>query len=156
MQDFESYIKSNYNVSNATACAINYTHTIRLTQDKKSQRMIINYIINMKLTWFDKDGNQILIEKLAFQNDTITKASEKQCKVISPTEVTNMFRVAKPYIVQQLIKAKQSKIDALQHDINILHSYLGSTTDIIPQQMKDTLQLSDQQLPSTSKHSFDM
>ena len=40
--EFETYIKSNYNVSNATACAINYTYTTKLTQDKKSQRMIIN------------------------------------------------------------------------------------------------------------------
>ena len=158
MQEFESYIKSNYNVSNATACAINYTYNTRLSQDKKSQRMIINCIINMKVTWFDKDGKQLLIEKLAFQNDTITKASEKQCKVISPTEATNKFRIAKPHIVQQLIKAKQSKVDDLQHDINTLYSYLGSNSDIIPHQMKNTMQITDSTTNDTthSKTLFDM
>ena len=157
MQEFESYIKSNYNVPNAAACGINYTYNTRLSQDKKSQRMIINYIINMKLTWFDKDGKQLLIEKLAFQNDTVTKASEKQCKLISPTEATNKFRIAKPYIVQQLIQEKQSKINDLQHDINILHTYLGSTTDIIPHQMKGTIQIVDAAPVSTpSKTTFDM
>ena len=155
MQEFETYIKSNYNVPNATACGINYTYTTRLTQDKKSKVSIKNYIINMKLAWYDRDNKQLLIEKLAFQNDTITKSSEKQCKLISPTEATNKFRIAKPYIVQQLIQEKQSKINDLQHDINILHTYLGSTTDIIPHQMKGTIQIVDHE-PTTSKTVFDM
>ena len=157
MQDFETYVKSNFIVPEATACGINYTYNTRLTQDKKSQRMVINYIINMKLTWFDKNGNQLSTEKLTFQNDSLTKASEKQCKTISPTEVTNKFRVAKQDIVRLLIRARQSKIDALQHDVNILYSYLGSTTDIIPQQMKGTLQIADAAPVSTpSKTTFDM
>ena len=157
MEDFESYVKSNYIVPESTACGINYTYNTRLTQDKKSQRMVINYIINMKLTWFDKNGNQLTVEKLIFQNDVLTKASEKQCKTISPTEVTNKFRVAKQDIVRLLIRARQSKIDALQHDVNILYSYLGSSTDIIPQQMKGTLQIADAAPVSTpSKTTFDM
>jgi orotate phosphoribosyltransferase-like protein len=117
----------------------------------------------MKLTWFDKDGKQLTVEKLAFQNDVLTKASEKQCKTISPTEVTNKFRVAKQDIVRLLIRARQSKIDALQHDVNILYSYLGSSTDIIPQQMKGTLQLADTNIEprlelqrTASKTTFDM
>ena len=159
MQDFESYIKSNYIVPESTACGIHYTYSTRLTQDKKSQKMIINHIINMKLTWFDKNGKQLSTEKLTFQNDILTKASEKQCKTISPTEVTNKFRVAKQDIVRLLVRVRQSKIDALQHDINALYSYLGSTTDIIPQQMKGTLQVTDstiEQQTTTSKTTFDM
>lgn len=159
MEDFESYIKSNYIVPSSTACGIHYTYNTRLTQDKKSQRMIINHIINMKLTWFDKDGKQLTVEKLTFQNDILTKASEKQCKTISPTEVTNKFRVAKQDIIRLLVRVRQSKIDALQHDINALYSYLGSSTDIIPQQMKGTLQITDstiEQQSTTSKTTFDM
>ena len=49
MQEFESYIKSNYNVPNATACGIQYTYNTRVTQDRKSKVSIKNYIINMKL-----------------------------------------------------------------------------------------------------------
>ena len=159
MQDFESYIKSNYIVPESTACGIHYTYSTRLTQDKKSQKMIINHIINMKLTWFDKNGKQLSTEKLTFQNDILTKASEKQCKTISPTEVTNKFRVAKQDIVRLLVRVRQSKIDALQHDINLLYSYLGSSNDIIPQQMKGTLQVTDstiEQQTTTSKTTFDM
>ena len=159
MQDFESYIKSNHVVPESTACGIQYTYSTRLTQDKKSQKMIINHIINMKLTWFDKDGKQLSTEKLTFQNDSLTKSSEKQCKTISPTEVTNKFRVAKQDIVRLLVRVRQSKIDTLQHDINLLYSYLGSSTDIIPQQMKGTLQITDstiEQQPTTSKTTFDM
>ena len=159
MQDFESYIKSNYVVPSSTACGIHYTYSTRLTQDKKSQRTVINHVINMKLTWFNKDGKQLTVEKLTFQNDILTKSSEKQCKTISPTDVTNKFRLAKQDILRLLIRARQSKIDALQHDVNILSSYLGSTTDIIPQQMKGTLQITDstiEQQPTTSKTTFDM
>ena len=112
----------------------------------------------MKLTWFDKDGTRLQCDKLTFQNDTLTKASEKQCKTISPTEVTNKFRVAKHHIVQLLIKCKQSKIDNIQHDLQTLYSYLGSNNDIIPQEMKNTIQLTDTVTASTTntKQVFDM
>ena len=107
----------------------------------------------------DVNGKQLATEKLTFVNDTLTKASEKECKTISPGEVTNRFRVAKTYIARQLIKVKQDKINDLQHDINLLTSYSGSGADIIPQQMKNTLQLAAQetnpQIPRP-KTTFDM
>ena len=159
MQDFEHYIKSNYNIPNATACSITYTYNYKLSQDKKSHKMIINHTIKMTLVFIDKDGKQISNERLTFTNDTLTKASEKQCKTIAPTEVTNKFRVAKRDIARQLIAVKQDKINDLQHDIDLLTSYTGSSTDIIPQQMKGTLQLSDELINEQTTHtktSFDM
>jgi hypothetical protein len=46
-------------------------------------------------------------------------------------------------------------IMAYSTNINILHTYLGSTTDIIPHQMKGTIQIVDQE-PTSSKTVFDM
>ena len=111
----------------------------------------------MTLIFMDVNGKQLATEKLTFVNDTLTKASEKQCKTISPGEVTNRFRVAKTDIARQLIKVKQDKINDLQHDINLLTSYNGSG-GIIPQQMKSTLQLADSNSPQTArlKTTFDM
>ena len=61
MQDFEHYIKSNYNIPNATACSITYTYNYKLSQDKKSHKMIINHTIKMTLVFIDKDGKQIYL-----------------------------------------------------------------------------------------------
>ena len=146
MQDFEHYVKSNYNIPNTSACSITYSYNYKLAEDKKSNKMIINNIIKMTLIFMDVNGKQLATEKLTFVNDTLTKASEKQCKTISPGEVTNRFRVAKTDIARQLIKVKQDKINDLQHDINLLTSYNGSG-GIIPQQMKSTLQLADSRRP---------
>jgi hypothetical protein len=112
----------------------------------------------MKLIWFDKDSKQLATERLVFQDDTLTKASEKQCTTISPTEVTNKFRVAKQDIVRLLIKVKQNKINDLQHEANALYNYLGSSTDIIPQQMKGTLTIEPciELQRVASKTTFDM
>ena len=157
MQDFETYIKSNYNVQNAVACGVIYTHTTRTSIDKKSKVSIRNHTINVKLTWFDKDNNNLLVEKLTFINDTLSKACEKQCKTISPTEVTNKFRVAKHDIVRLLIRAKCDKINDLQNDVNILHTYMGSNTDIIAPEMKNTIDITEPlQTTSRSKTQFEM
>jgi hypothetical protein len=158
MQDFESYVKSNYTIPEATACGINYTYTTRTSTDRKSKTTIKHHIVTMKLIWFDKDSKQLATERLVFQDDTLTKASEKQCTTISPTEVTNKFMVAKQDIVRLLIKVKQNKINDLQHEANALYNYLGSSTDIIPQQMKGTLTIEPciELQRVASKTTFDM
>ena len=157
MQAFEDYIKSNYKIPNTTSCGITYNYTTRNTQDKKSKVYIKNHVITMKLTWFDKDNKQLYSERIVFQNDTLTKASEKHCHTISPTEVTNQFRVAKPYIIQTLIKIKQTKLESLYYDIALLNEYNGVNNDIIPPVMKNTMQIVDNtSSTSTSKTTFDM
>ena len=169
MQDFETYIKSNYIIPEATACGINYTYTTKTSADRKSKTTIKHHIVTMKLIWFDKDSKQLGTERLVFQDDTLTKSSEKQCKTISPTEATNRFRIAKSQIVQLLINVRQSKINDLQHDIHALSQYLGSNSDIIPAltavpnrvgppQMKNTLQIISPPAaePPRSKPVFDM
>ncbi len=156
MQEFESYIKSNYHVHAAAATAIKYTYTSRHVQDRKSRASILNHIITMSLTFFDSTGKQLASEKLTFVNDTITKSCEKQLKLISPAEATNKFRAAKQQILRQLINAKQQKINVLQEDINSLTSYSGSNHDIIPTTFKGTLTLTPTPAPTQHKHSFDM
>ena len=170
MQDFERYVKSNYHVQGAAACSVTYTYSYKLSDDKASKRMIINHTIKMNLTFLDGGGKQLSTAKLMVINDSLAKISEKECKTISPAEVTNKFRIAKPEIARQLIKVKQDKINSLQHTVNLLTSYStfggcptfrldsGAGNDIIPQQMKGTLQLQAPDTPqiSRSKTTFDM
>ena len=160
MQDFERYVKSNYHVQGAAACSVTYSYNYKLSEDKASKRMIINHTIKMNLTFLDGGGKQLSTAKLMFINDSLAKISEKECKTISPAEVTNKFRIAKPEIARQLIKVKQDKINSLQHTVNLLTSYSGAGNDIIPQQMKGTLQLnigsSEVGSSPRSKTTFDM
>ena len=155
MQDFEHYVKSNYHISNAAACNINYTFSKRAKVDRKSKANVIIYTITMKLTWLDADGKQLQTEKLAFANDELTKASEKQCHTINPGDTTNKFRAAKNEIIHNLVQAKQaaitkaqSKIDDLMQERAQLLTYLGRSdaglykgADIIPNEMKGTIHI---------------
>ena len=148
MQDFEHYVKSNYHISNAAACNINYTFSKRAKVDRKSKANVIIYTITMKLTWLDADGKQLQTEKLAFANDELTKASEKQCHTINPGDTTNKFRAAKNEIIHNLVQAKQaaitkaqSKIDDLMQERAQLLTYLGRSDAVIPNEMKGTIHM---------------
>ena len=159
MQEFEYYIKSNYNVPNHAATAISYSYSSRIILDKKSNKNILNHAITMKIIWFDRNSKQLAAEKLTFINDTLAKSCEKQLRTINPSEATNKFRAAKHEIIRQLSRAKQQKINILQDELNQLINYSGSSHDIIPPVMKATQEI----LPaaykgaaSTQKHTFDM
>ena len=151
MQEFENYVKSNYIIPGAAACSIKYTFTTRDTIDKASKIPVIIYTILMKMTWFDKYGQQLQVEKLIFVNDTLTKSSEKSCHTIAPSEVSNKFRIAKSTIIRMLVETRQQKIDELKQEQALLTKYLGSESSIIPTEMKPTVQIS-----SSSKNRFEM
>ena len=166
MQDFEQYVKSNYQISNAAACNISYTFSKRTSKDRKSKANVIIYTITMKLTWLDAAGKQLRTEKLAFANDELTKASEKQLRTINPGDTTNRFRAAKNEIIHTLVHAKQSKIDDLMQERAQLLTYLGRSdaglykgADIIPAEMKGTMHIqaaADSNYSRSSKTNFDM
>ena len=159
LNGLENYVKSNYNIPGATACSIKYTFTTRDTIDKASKISVIIYTIVMKMTWFDKCGQQLQIEKLIFVNDTLSKSSEKNCFTIAPAEVSNKFRIAKRDIIRMLLNAKQEKIDELKDEQALLNKYLGSESDIIPNQMKPTVNVGSSAVSRSvqiSKNKFEM
>ena len=139
MQEFENYVKSNYIIPGAAACSIKYTFTTRETIDKPSKIPVIIYTIVMKMTWFDKYGQQLQVEKLIFVNDTLTKSSEKSCHTIAPGEVSNKFRIAKSTIIRMLVETRQQKIDELKQEQALLTKYLGTASAIIPNEMRPTV-----------------
>ena len=142
MQEFENYVKSNYIIPGAAACSIKYTFTTRDTIDKASKIPVIIYTILMKMTWFDKYGQQLQVEKLIFVNDTLTKSSEKSCHTIAPSEVSNKFRIAKSTIIRMLVETRQQKIDELKQEQALLTKYLGTESAIIPNEMRPTVHIS--------------
>ena len=160
MQDFESYIKSNWSVPNATACGITYTHTSKQSIDKKSKRALQNHSINMKIVWLDKDNSQLKTERLTFTNDTLSKIYEKRLLTINASEATNKFRAAKQEILLKLIRANQEKIDSIQEEIDSMRQYYGNSTDIIQPSMKSYIEIVDnqhaQEQVQTTKQTFDM
>ena len=160
MQDFESYVKSNWNIPNAASCGITYTHTSRVVIDKTSKVPVKNHSINLCIEWFDKDNNKLQTEKLSFLNDDMTKTYDKKMFTINRTELVNRFRAAKVQIVNRIISEKNDKLTKLQQEIAELQAYKGRTDDVIPQPMKEhieVVQRSHQTTASTSpKQAFDM
>ena len=152
MFEFESYLKSNCSVPDAVACGIEYGYS------KSTSKRVISHVITVKLTWTDKNTKPVQTQRLTFQNDTLSKSSEKHLKTISPSELTNKFRLAKPYIINQLVRAKQEKIAELRMDVDDMCSYLGSNSDIIHPTQKNTIQLIEQSqsVHTPVKTSFDM
>lgn len=151
MQEFENYVKSNYNVPNATACSIKYTFTSRETIDKIAKRTVIMYTVVMSMTWFDKCGKQLQTDKMIFVNDNLSKSSEKNCLTIAPGETTNKFRLAKSEIISMLLNAKQEKIDILKEEQALLRKYLGTNNAIIPNEMRPTVHMSSAVPPPKNK-----
>ena len=142
MIDFESYVKTNWSVPDSTSCGIKYTHTSRVSVDKKSNVTVINHTINMTLSWFDKDNNLLQTEKLAFTNDDMNKTYDKKMLTINRQELVNKFRAAKTQIVRKIIDEKNEKLLKINDEINSLQSYIGREDDIIPQQMKNKIEIS--------------
>ena len=153
MIDFESYVKSNWSVPESTSCGIKYSHSSReclgrspreqSSFDKKSNRILINHTVNLTITWFDKDNNQLRTEKLSFVNDDMNKSFDKKMLIINRQELINKFRVAKPQIVHKMITEKNDKLIKINDEIDSLRSYLGRKDDVIPHEMKNTIEISD-------------
>ena len=154
MQELENYVKSNYTIPSAAACAIKYTFTSRETTDKITKRPVMTYTVVMNLTWVDKCGKQLQTDKMILVNDSLSKTSEKNCLTIAPGETTNKFRLAKSEITRMLLDAKQEKIDELKQEQELLRKYLGTNNAIIPNEMKPTIQMSPN--VSQCKNKFEM
>ena len=156
MEEFETYVKSNWNVPNAAACGITYTHATRIVTNK-SKVPVKNHSVNLTISWHDKDNVQLQTEKLSFLNDDMSKTYDKKMKLINRKELVNKFRVAKPEIIKKIINEKHEKLIDLQHEINELQSYIGRSDDIIPPSMKGVIDI----VPHTNQHeptkrTFDM
>lgn len=160
MQDFESYVKSNYYIPRHVSCGITYSYTSRSIIDKKSKTNMLIHCIYMKLRWYDRDNRLLQDAKLTFINDSLTKFCERQLTTIAPSEVTNKFRLAKPEIVRDLIKVKEDKLKVLQEDVNALYTYSGSSTSnpIIPSTMKgiETVISNEEPVKTNNSKTFDM
>ena len=152
MNDFESYVKSNWNVVGMASCGIKYTYTSRETTDKKSDVRLTNHTINLTITWFDKDNNKLQQEKLAFTNDDMSKTYDKKMFIINRKELVNKFRLAKREIVSRLINEKFAKLNKINGEIEALRNYIGREDDIIPHEMKNTVDITNE----TPKKQFDM
>ena len=150
MQEFEQYVKSNWNVPEATSCGITYTHSVR------TAKKVINHSINLTISWRDKDNNLIKTEKLAFVNDDMSKTYDKKMFTINRKELVNKFRLAKTAIVHKIIAEKQAKAMVLQDEIASLENYIGRVDDVIPTTMKNTIQLAKTPSESATHTKFDM
>ena len=156
MHEFEAYVKSNWNVPNATSCGITYTHTTRITTSK-SKVSVKNHSVNLTIAWRDKDNIQLQTEKLSFLNDDMTKTYDKKLHTINRNELVNKFRAAKPEIINKIINEKHEKLLDLQREIGELNAYVGRSDDVIPPSMKGVIEVvSAPEQHDSPKQTFDM
>lgn len=156
MLDFETYLKSNCNVPDAAACGVEYNHTKSTSMDRKTRKPITNHTVTVKTTWTDRDARVLRTNKLVFQNDALTKASEKNIGTMSTVELNNKFRAAKSQIIRELIREKQEKINQLQMDVMMMSNYINTSVNgsTMFQQQPNTIEPVQQQ--ANVKHAFDM
>ena len=156
MQEFETYVKSNWNVPNATSCGITYTHTTRITTNK-SKVSVKNHSVNLTIAWRDKNNVPLQTRKLTFLNDDMSKTYDEKLHTINRKELVNKFRAAKPEIINKIICEKQQKLLELQREIGELNAYIGRSDDVIPPPMKGVIDVvSTSVQPVSPKQTFDM
>lgn len=148
MLDFETYLKSNTNVQDAAACGIEYSHNTSL-----KKKNAVNHTITVKITWTDRNAKILSSTKISFQNDTLTKASEKHIGQMSTVELNHLFRQAKCQITRELIRQKQEKINQLQMDVNMMNNYINQPHTPTNTSMPPVIQ---QQYSANAKPAFDM
>ena len=156
MQEFEAYVKSNWNVPNATSCGITYTHTTRITTNK-SKVSVKNHSVNLTIAWRDKNNVPLQTRKLTFLNDDMSKTYDEKLHTINRKELVNKFRAAKPEIINKIICEKQQKLLELHREIGELNAYIGRSDDVIPPPMKGVIDVvSTSVQPVSPKQTFDM
>ena len=90
------------------------------------------------------------------------KTYDKCMLTINRKELVNKFRLAKNTIVHKIIDEKQAKLMIIQEEITSLQRYIGRSDDIIPHEMKNTIEIVNEQAPQTTqtqaqtKNKFDM
>ena len=133
MQSFESYLLSEYQLSNEVVCnKFSYTHSVKQKLDKKSSVPIVNNIINVHIESYDEKHNLIAAHSEKFVDGVIKRGKNKKLINISPDELNNRFSTAKSSIISLILHEYNTKLNDLQLKIKDLNKYAGPINNIIP------------------------
>lgn len=135
MDQFKSYLISEYAVKGYAAVEFRFTHSTNIKIDKKSGVPLRNDVIKVSIKFVDKGMKVLHSSSVSFENNMLTKTQAKKLINISPKELENRFAAAKRDVCTIIMNEYLIKNHEITTKIDDLQKYLG-VNGIIPMEFK--------------------
>jgi hypothetical protein len=153
---FKDYVINEYKVENCASTSFKFSHSLKPSIDKKTNKAMNTHTVNVEVKLFDKDLNLLHKDSLRFTNNVLNKKKAESLVNISPIELENRFNAARREIVCEIQKEYLEKRNDIENKINSLMMYENvgvKDNDIISSAYKGELvQMKD----ANNKQVFDM
>ena len=127
MEDFENYIKQEYN--NYSIANIKYKYNIFIKLDKTTKNPIKQYNIFVNVKFYDNNLKILQSLNLKFINDKLNKTSANKLHNIKSDDLNNKFILAKSDIVDNIRGELTMKIDKFKLKLNEINEYESCNID---------------------------
>ena len=153
---FKDYVINEYKVENCASTSFKFSHSLKPSIDKKTNKAMNTHTVNVEVKLFDKDLNLLHKDSLRFVNNVLNKKKAESLVNISPIELENRFNAARREIVCEIQKEYLEKRNDIENKISSLMMYENvgvKDNDIISSAYKGELvQMKD----ANNKQVFDM
>ena len=153
---FKDYVVNEYKVENCASTSFKFSHSLKPSIDKKTNKAMNTHTVNVEVKLFDKDLNLLHKDSLRFTNNVLNKKKAESLVNISPIELENRFNAARREIVCEIQKEYLEKRNDIENKISSLMMYENvgvKDNDIISSAYKGELvQMKD----ANNKQVFDM
>ena len=153
---FKDYVINEYKTENCASTSFKFSHSLKPSIDKKTNKAMNTHTVNVEVKLFDKDLNLLHKDSLRFVNNVLNKKKAESLVNISPIELENRFNAARREIVCEIQKEYLEKRNDIENKINSLMMYENvgvKDNDIISSAYKGELvQMKD----ANNKQVFDM
>lgn len=153
---FKDYVINEYKVENCASTSFKFSHSLKPSIDKKTNKAMNTHTVNVEVKLFDKDLNLLHKDSLRFTNNVLNKKKAESLVNISPIELENRFNAARREIVCEIQKEYLEKRNDIENKISSLMMYENvgvKDNDIISSAYKGELvQMKD----ANNKQVFDM
>jgi len=131
MEQFKSYLASEYQVKDATSIELRFNHTMNIKTDKKSNTPMNIHTIIATIRFYDKDMNMLKSGSVKFVNNELAKVSENKLINIAPKELGNKFMCARKEIIRVIMGEYKDKLDDIRGKIKLLKMFEGKDNEDI-------------------------
>lgn len=153
---FKDYVINEYKAENCASTSFKFSHSLKPSIDKKTNKAMNTHTVNVEVKLFDKDLNLLHKDSLRFTNNVLNKKKAESLVNISPIELENRFNAARREIVCEIQKEYLEKRNDIENKISSLMMYENvgvKDNDIISSAYKGELvQMKD----ANNKQVFDM
>ena len=78
MLAFKDYVVNEYKVENHASTSFKYSHSLKTSIDKKTNKIMNNHTINVDIKLYDKDLNLLKSDSLKFVNNVLNKNDRRK------------------------------------------------------------------------------